>query len=104
MDDENRPVRRVGTFTMGIALVACGAVMMAALFLPQFDLKWTLRFAPLALIGIGVETLIAAKSGRRIKYDWVSMLICFIVVCAALCMFFIAWIMLYYPWAISFPI
>ena len=100
-DKDTRPCRRVGTLTMGVTLVAAGAVMLAALFFPQLDLKWTLRLAPLALIGIGAETLFAARSGAHIKYDWVSMIICFFVVCAALCMFAAAWAMLNYPGAID---
>jgi hypothetical protein len=96
-EKDTRPARRVGTLTMGVTLVAAGAVMLAALFFPQLDLKWTLRLAPLALIGIGAETLFAARSGAHVKYDWASMLICFLVVCAALCMFAVAWLTLNYP-------
>ena len=88
---------RVGTFTLGIVLVAAGVLMLVSMFWPQLNLEWVLKCPPLILIGLGVETLIAAKGGGKVKYDWVGMLLCFILVCAALCLYAMAWWMLYHP-------
>lgn len=89
--------RRVGTFTLGVVLVVSGAVMLAAMFLPQLDLRWVLKGSPLILICLGIETLLAARGGGRIKYDWVGMLLCFLLTGAALCMCAAAWWLLHYP-------
>ena len=31
-------------------------------------------FSPLALISLGIEVLLAARDGERLRYDWVGML------------------------------
>lgn len=89
--------RRVGTFTLGVTLLAAGALMLAAMFFPQLDLRWALKCAPVILILLGVETLIAAKGGGRIKYDWAGMLLCFVLTGAALCMCAAAWFVSWWP-------
>lgn len=89
--------RRVGTFTLGVVLVVSGAAMLAAMFLPQLDLRWVLKGAPLILIGLGIETLLAARGGGKIKYDWVGMLLCFLLTGAALCMCAAAWYVSWWP-------
>lgn len=91
------PCRRVGTFTFGIVLVAAGSLMLTAIYWPDFDPFWVLKLSPLLLISLGVETLIAAKGSQRIKYDWAGMLLCFLIVCTALCLFAITWLMLHHP-------
>ena len=79
--------RRVGTFTLGLVLVAAGGGMLAAMFWPQADVRWMLSASPVILILLGVETLLAARGGGRVKYDWLGMFLCFILVGAALCMY-----------------
>nr|WP_325298017.1 hypothetical protein [uncultured Dysosmobacter sp.] len=91
------PRRRVGTFTLGVTLVAAGGLMLVSLLAPQLDLRWALKLSPVILILLGVETLLAARGGGKIKYDWVGMLLCFVLVCAALCMYGLAWWFLYGP-------
>lgn len=91
-----KPPRRVGTFTLGVTLLASGALMLVSMFFPRFDLSWVLKCSPLILIFLGVETLIAAKGGGKVKYDWVGMLLCFILTGAALCMYAAAWYMSYW--------
>lgn len=91
------PRRRVGTFTLGVTLVVSGVLMAAALFRPELDLRWALKLSPLILILLGIETLIAARGGGRIKYDWAGMLLCFILTGAALCMCAAAWYVSYWP-------
>lgn len=93
--DQTAPARRVGTLTLGVALVAAGALMMVSLFWPAVDLRWALKVSPVLLILLGVETLLAARGGGKVKYDWVGMVLCFVLVCAALCLYAVAWWMLY---------
>lgn len=83
--------RRVGTFTLGIVLVTAGAGMLAAMLWPQFRPEWLLKASPCILILLGVETLLSARGGGRVKYDWLGMFLCFILTGAALCMFCAAW-------------
>ncbi len=97
METNERNQRRVGTFTLGIVLVISGGWMLASMFCPQLNWKWALKCSPLILIGLGVETLIAAKGGGKVKYDWAGMVLCFVLVCAALCLYAVAWWMIYGP-------
>ena len=89
--------RRVGTFTLGVVLVVSGILMLVSMFWPHLDWAWVLKCSPLILIGLGVETLLAAKGGGKVKYDWVGMVLCFVLVCAALCLYGLAWWLLYGP-------
>lgn len=85
------PARRVGTFTFGLILVATGLGMLAALFWPQLDLTLLLRLSPLALISLGVEVLLAARDGEKLRYDWAGMLLCALIVLSAMVWFSVAW-------------
>ena len=69
-----RPQRRAGTFTLGVALVVAGLGMMASLFWPALEIGWLLKLSPLILVCLGVEVLLAARGGGRVKYDWLGML------------------------------
>ena len=89
--------RRVGTFTFGVTLVAAGLAMTAALFFPGTDLRLLLRFSPLVLILLGIEVLLSARKDGRIRYDWLGMLLCFVLVLLALGVFFVSWVMLRFP-------
>lgn len=99
---ERTPARRVGTFTTGVILVVYGTAMLASLWLPRLSLVWLVRLAPLALVGLGVETLLAARKGSRIKYDWVGMLLCCLVVGVALSLTCVAWWMVHCPEQLCF--
>lgn len=94
--NDSAPARRVGTFTFGLVLVATGLGMLAALFLPQLDLTLLLRLSPLALISLGIEVLLAARDGERLRYDWVGMLLCTLIVLAAIAWFSVAWYLTYW--------
>ena len=95
-----RPARRVGTFTFGVTLVVCGLWMLLSLLLPDADLWWMIKLSPLVLIVLGVEVLLASRSGGKIRYDWVGMVLCFVLVTAALVFFGIAWCLVYHPEAV----
>ena len=96
-DAASLPCRRVGTFTFGVVLVVTGAAMLVSMFFPRLELTWLLQLSPLALIGLGAETLLAARGGGRVKYDWVGMLLCFLIVCTALVLFAAAWWLVHCP-------
>lgn len=83
--------RRVGTFTLGIVLVTAGAGMLSSMFLPAFRPEWLLKASPCILILLGIETLLSARGGGRVKYDWLGMFLCFILTGTALCMYCAAW-------------
>lgn len=86
-----RPQRRVGTFTLGVVLVAAGGGMLVSLLWPAFELVWLLNASPLILVALGVETLLSARGGGRVKYDWLGMLLCFLLVGAGLVLYAAAW-------------
>ena len=96
-DAASRPCRRVGTFTFGLVLVVSGLAMLVSMFFPQLEFTWLLQLSPLALISLGVETLLAARGSERVKYDWVGMLLCFLIVCASLVLFAAAWWLVHCP-------
>ena len=88
---DQRPVRRVGTFTTGVTLIGAGLAMLATLWLPWEDFLWAMGLSPLLLVSLGVETLLAARKDGRVRYDWVGMLLCVLVTLAALCFTAAAW-------------
>ena len=96
-DAASRPCRRVGTFTFGMVLVVSGLAMLVSMFFPQLEFTCLLQLSPLALISLGVETLLAARGSERVKYDWVGMLLCFLIVCTALVLFAAAWWLVHCP-------
>ena len=88
---DQRPVRRVGTFTTGVTLIGAGLAMLATLWLPWEAFLWAMGLSPLLLVSLGVETLLAARKDGRVRYDWVGMLLCVLVTLAALCLTAAAW-------------
>ena len=97
METKSNPPRRVGTFTLGVVLVICGTLMALSMFYPQLDWTWAVKSSPLTLISLGIETLMAVKGNEKVKYDWVGMVLCFLLVCAALCLYAVAWYLMYGP-------
>ena len=89
--EAGRPQRRVGTFTLGIVLVAAGTGMLGSLLWPQMEIGWLLKASPLILVALGVETLLSARGGGRVKYDWLGMILCFLLVGAAMVFYAAAW-------------
>lgn len=92
-----RPSRRVGTFTFGVTLVIFGLWMLASLLLPEADLLWLLKLSPLVLVLLGAEVLLAARNSSAVKYDWVGMLLCTVIVLTALSLFAAAWWVMHMP-------
>lgn len=89
--------RRVGTFTFGAVLVICGALMLVSMFFPHLDLTLALKLSPLILVCLGVEVLLASRQEGKLRYDWVGMVLCSVLVTAALVFFGIAWCLVYRP-------
>lgn len=79
-------VRRVGTLTMGFALIAAGIIALIAIFTPSFHILTILKLAPMLLIFLGIEVLAGYffSRGARIKYDFLSGFVCFILICGAM--------------------
>lgn len=82
-----RRVRRVGTTTMGLTLIVAGIAITAGLLNPALDFSLLCKLSPLILVALGVEVLFASFTAKqaRLKYDFLSMLVCAVLVCAALC-------------------
>ena len=80
-----RPPRRVGTFTLGVCLVMVGVLALIALFNPHFDFLLVAKCSPLILILLGIEVLIAyiKNDGEKIKYDFLSGIVCLLLIFAS---------------------
>ncbi len=80
--------RRVGTVTMGLAMIAAGVVLLCWLF-GWIDLNMLIdlcRFAPLLLVGTGIELCVWGAAGNqvRLKYDFLSVIFCGLLLCLCL--------------------
>ena len=51
-EEPPKKVRRAGTFTLGLVLVAAGVLLVLSSVLPSFDMRWVLRLAPVVFIGL----------------------------------------------------
>lgn len=77
--------RRVGTLTMGLALVAIGVLVLISLFIKSFDLIWVLRFSPVILIFLGIEILVASfQNKEKLQYDGLSIALSIILIVGTL--------------------
>lgn len=80
-----RKVRRVGTLTMGLALIAAGVFAIVSLFSPSLDIVRLLKLSPVVLIFLGIEILVNHFFHRddHLKYDFLSGFVCFILICVS---------------------
>lgn len=85
MRPEQPKVRRVGFFTLGIALILTGGCIAVSMVRPDFPLLTAAKLAPLVLVALGVEVLWAnaRKGDAQLKYDLLSMFVCFVLICAS---------------------
>lgn len=80
-----RRTRRVGTLTMGIVLILTGACLCAGLLRPGTDFTLLLKLSPLVLVALGCEVVLASfQKDVRLKYDFLSMLVCLLLIGASL--------------------
>ena len=64
-----QPLRRVGSFTLGVCLIAAGIFFLLAYFVPGVDWKLMLKIAPAAgLILLGGEVLFFAARPLEIRF------------------------------------
>ena len=75
-----KKVRRVGTFTFGLLLVAAGVLLILRALMPTLDLRFVVSLLPVALIALGIEVLIyAARPDVQLRYDGVSIFVCILI-------------------------
>ena len=79
---KQKTVRRVGTMTLGLSLIAIGAAVLLYMIKPDFDLRVVAYLAPVILIGLGLETLIRYffSKDRTYRFDFASGVICILLV------------------------
>ena len=84
---DEAPRRRVGSFTLGISLIAAGILFLCYYFVPGFDWQLVLKVAPAAgLVLLGGEVLWFASHPGRWKYDFVSVLVCLLLMGVCFCL------------------
>ena len=91
---DEAPRRRVGSFTLGVCLIAAGVFFLCYHFVPGFDWKLALKVAPAAgLVLLGGEVLWFASHPGRWKYDFWSVLICLVLMagCFGLSLLPVVW-------------
>lgn len=82
------PVRRVGTVTLGLSLIVTGLAITAYFFVPDFDIIFVAKLAPLVLVFLGAEVLWASvrrKGEERLRLDFLAAFVGFVLICASLC-------------------
>ena len=81
------PLRRVGSFTLGVCLIAAGIFFLLTYFMPGFPTQPVLRIIPAAgLVMLGGEVLFFAARPGRWKYDFWSVLICLVLMGGCFCL------------------
>ena len=81
------PLRRVGSFTLGVCLIAAGIFFLLTYFVPGFPTQPVLRIVPAAgLVLLGGEVLFFAARPGRWKYDFWSVLICLVLMGGCFCL------------------
>ena len=81
------PLRRVGSFTLGVCLITAGIFFLLTYFVPDFPTQPVLRIIPAAgLVMLGGEVLFFAARPGRWKYDFWSVLICLVLMAGCFCL------------------
>lgn len=86
--------RRVGSVTLGVCLAVTGICFLCYHFVPGFDWQLVLKIAPAAgLILLGGEVLYFACRPEKWKYDFLSVLVCLLLMggCFGLSMLSAVW-------------
>lgn len=87
---QDAPRRRVGSLTLGACLIAAGIFFLCYYFVPGFDWQLVVRIAPAAaLVLLGCEVLFFAARPGRWKYDFVSVLVCLVLIAVCMCLSFL---------------
>lgn len=79
--------RYVGRFTLGIAMIIMGVLITAGLFHPTLDLTKLARLAPLMLVLLGAEILVAAarRGDHQVKVGFGMTILCLFIICGSAC-------------------
>ncbi len=92
--EQNGPIRRVGSFTLGACLIAVGSFFLFYYFVPHFDWMLVLKIAPaLAVILLGIEVLYFDSKPERWKYDFLSVFVCLILILGCFALMFVPTLM-----------
>ena len=87
MPGKQPPLRRVGSFTLGVCLIAAGIFFLLTYFVPGFPTQPVLRIVPAAgLVMLGGEVLFFAARPGHWKYDFWSVLICLVLMAGCFCL------------------
>lgn len=80
--EEKQKVRRIGVYTMGISLVVIGTAILIGMFNPEFNLLLAAKLSPVILIVLGIEIIVSTTVFHKdkLKYDFWSGFICFLLV------------------------
>lgn len=98
--------RRVGTFTLGISMIALGVAWMVSLFTDAFTVYEVVRFWPVFIILFGIEVLIHAilNKEEKLRYDGLSIFLGVVLILAAFAMagfdFVFRYLQQYYPYVL----
>ena len=94
---EQASVRRVGTLTLGLALIAIGAAILAYMISPGFDIRIVAYLAPVILIALGAEILIRQLigKGKPFRYDFASGFICVLLVIGSFAVALVPYVLYY---------
>lgn len=87
--------RRVGTFTLGVSLVLFGVLFICHIFWSSLNYLLIFHFWPVLFILLGVEILFYAVKApdKHYRYDFAAILIIFLLVCFAMGMAGMDWMM-----------
>lgn len=94
MPGKQPPLRRVGSFTLGVCLIAAGIFFLLTYFVPGFPTQPVFRIVPAAgLVMLGGEVLFFAARPGHWKYDFWSVLICLVLMggCFGLSLLPVVW-------------
>ena len=94
MPGKQPPLRRVGSLTLGVCLIAAGIFFGCYYFVPGFDWQLALKIIPAAdLVMLGGEVLFFSARPGRWKYDFWSVLICLVLMggCFGLSLLPVVW-------------
>ncbi len=78
--------RRVGTVTMACSLIAVGVLLVIGTFNQSISFLLLTRLAPIILIVLGIEILFRyfVSKGEKLRYDFLSGFICFLLIVGSL--------------------
>lgn len=82
---KEKPVRRVGSVTLGIALIAAGVFFLLYYFVPGFNWMLAAKLSPVLVVALGVEVLVCSFRPDRAKYDFLAILACLVLMAAGFC-------------------